>query len=155
MNEDFALRPTAEAALTAICSGLSESNRNIAGLIARWTKRIFSDNKSNLVVNDVDKIAKRTVLVTELGAIAKRGVVVSEGGVVAMQHGVVSKRRVVTVQNCVISNQRGIVAKLGIDERAPSGARVLQGSMESLAIGMALLPKVGIVVIVLLPSTTV
>ena len=47
MNDDFTLRPTAEAALTAICSRLSESDRNIPGLIARWTARIFSDKKIN------------------------------------------------------------------------------------------------------------
>ena len=34
VNKDFTLRPTAEAALTAICSRLSESDRNIPGLIA-------------------------------------------------------------------------------------------------------------------------
>ena len=35
VNEDFTLRPTAEAALTVICSRLSESDRNIPGLIAQ------------------------------------------------------------------------------------------------------------------------
>ena len=34
MNKDFTLRPTAEATLTALCSRLSESNKNITGLIA-------------------------------------------------------------------------------------------------------------------------
>ncbi len=93
VNKDF-MRPTAEAALTAIFSRLSESDRNITGLIARWTARIFSDNKSNPVVNeryvianrgvvvarDVDEIAKQTVLVAKLGAIDKRGIVVSLAG---------------------------------------------------------------------------
>ena len=172
MNEDFTLRPTAEAALTAIRSRLSESDRNIPGLIARWTARIFSDNKSNPVVNercviairevvvarDVDKIAKRTVLVAKLGAIAERGIVVSERGVVTVRHGVVSKRGVIAIMNGVgvVGNQRGIVAKLGINERDPSGARVSLGRMESSASSMvASSPKGGIGVMVLLPSTTV
>ena len=55
----------------------------------------------------------------------------------------------------VIGNQRGIVAKLGINEHDPSSARVFLGSMEPLVSSMALLPKGGIVVIVLLPSSTV
>ena len=171
VNEDVTLRPTAEAALTAIRSRLSESDRNIPGLIARWTAWIFSDNKSNPVVNercvianrgvvvthDVEKIAERTVFVAKLGAIAERGVVVSERGVIAVRHGVVSERGVVAMRNGigVIGNRRGIVAKLGINERDPSGARVSLGSMESSASGMASSPKGGIVVIVSLPSTTV
>jgi len=84
--------------------------------------------------------------------------VVSERGVVVvLRHGVVSERGVVAVRNgiSVVGNQRGIVAKLGINERDPIGARVSLGSMESSASGMALSPKGGIVVIVLLPSTTV
>jgi len=83
--------------------------------------------------------------------------VVSKRGVVAVQHGVVSERGVVAVRNgiSVIGNRRGIVAKLGINERDPSGARVSLGSMESLTSGMVLSPKGGIVVILLLPSTTV
>ena len=52
VNKDFTLQPTAAAALTAICSRLSESNRNIPGLIAQWTMRIFSDNNSNLVIGE-------------------------------------------------------------------------------------------------------
>ena len=90
---------------------------------------------------------------------AERGVVVSERGVIAVRHCVVSECGVVAVRNGVgvVGNRRGIVAKLGItNEHDPSGARVSLGSsMESLASGMASSSKGCIVVIVLLPSTTV
>ena len=171
MNEDFTLRPTAEAVLIAIRSRLSESDRNIPGLIARWTARIFSDNKSNPVVNeccvitnrgvviarDVDKIAEQTVLAAKLGAIAERSVVVSKRRVVAVRHGIVSKRGAIAMRNGfgVVGNRRGIIAKLGINEHDPSSARVLLGSKESSTSGIALSPKGSIIVIVLLPSTTV
>ena len=58
---------------------------------------------------------------------------------VAVQHGVVRERGVVAVRNgiSVVGNQRCIVAKLGINERDPSGARVSLGSMESTAVAVA------------------
>jgi hypothetical protein len=50
MKEDFTLWPTAAAALTVVCSRLSESNKKRPGLMAQWTVWIFSESKSNPVV---------------------------------------------------------------------------------------------------------
>jgi len=50
MIEDFIFCPTAAAAFTADRSCLSASDENLPGLITRWTARILSDSKSNLVV---------------------------------------------------------------------------------------------------------
>ncbi len=98
VNKNFTLQPTAVAALTAIRSRLSESDRNIPGLIAGWTARIFPDNKSNPVVDKHCVIADR-------GVVFARDVV--EHGVV-----VVSERR-----HGVIDNRHGVVVTLGIDVR--------------------------------------
>ncbi len=90
VNKDFTLRPTAVAVLTAIRSRLSESDRNIPGLIARWTARIFPDNKPNPVVDEHCVIANRGVVFVR--DVDERGVkVVSERahGVIDNWHGVV------------------------------------------------------------------
>jgi hypothetical protein len=50
VNEDFTLRPMGAAALTAVCSRLSASDKNISGLIARWTAWILSESKTNPAV---------------------------------------------------------------------------------------------------------
>jgi hypothetical protein len=131
-----------------------------------------ADITERTVVAEVDVIAKHTVLVAKLGVVAEHGVVVSKLGVVAVRHvivgnrcGVVAKLGIDVIErahNCVANSpiilsappERSVVVTI-IAERAPSGARVSLGCMESSASGMALLPKGGIVVIGLLPSTTV
>ncbi len=83
VNKDFTLQPTVVAALTAIRSRLSEFDRNIPGLIARWTARIFPDNKSNPVVDEHCVIADRGV-VFACDLVARGVVVVSK-----RRHGVI------------------------------------------------------------------
>ena len=102
MNKDFTSRPTAEAALTAICSRLSESNRNIPGLIVQWPAQIFSDNKSNPVVNEHCVIANRGIVFAR--DIVERGVVVSK-----RRHG-------------LVDNWGGVVGTLGIG--VPNGVAI-------------------------------
>ena len=140
-------------------------------MIARWTARIFSDNKSNLVVNEnciiVDRgiifvrdVVKRGVVFT--CNVVKHGIKVSERwlGIVHNWHGVVVTLGIDVLNGVAISpiilsspTERSVVVTV-FTEREPSGARVSLGGMSSSASSMASSPERGVVVIVLLPSTT-
>ena len=140
-------------------------------MIARWTARIFSDNKSNLVVNEnciiVDRgiifvrdVVKRGVVFT--CNVVKHGIKVSERwlGIVDNWHGVVVTLGIDVLNGVAISpiilsspTERSVVVTV-FTEREPSGARVSLGGMSSSASSMASSPERGVVVIVLLPSTT-
>jgi hypothetical protein len=160
VNKDFTLRPTVVAALTATRSRLSESNRNIPGLITRWTAWIFSDNKSNPVVDEHCIIADRGVVFA--CHVVERGVVVSERqhGIINNWHGVVVTLGIdvlngVAISPIILSSPtKRIVVVAVFTERAPSGGRVLLGGMSSSVSSMVSLPERSVVVIVLLPSTT-
>ena len=160
VNKDFTLRPTAVAALTATRSRLSESDRNIPGLITRWTAWIFSDNKSNPVVDEHCIIADRGVVFA--CDVVERGVVVSERrhGIIDNWHGVVVTLGIDVLNGVAISPiilslpTKRIVVVAVFTERAPSGGRVLLGGMSSSVSSMVSLPERSVVVIVLLPSTT-
>ncbi len=95
--------------------------------------------------------------------VVERDIVVSERrhGVVNNRHGVVVTLGINVLNGVAISpiilsspTKRSVVVAV-FTEHAPSGARVSLGGMSSLASSMALLPKHGAVVILLLPSTTV
>ena len=161
VNKDFTLRPPAVAALTAIRSRLSKSDMNIPGLIARWTVRIFSNNKSNPVVNKNCIIIDRGIVFVR--DVVERVVVVGERrhGVVNNWLGVAVTLGINVLNGVAISpillswpTERSAIDAV-FTEREPSGARVsVVGVMSSSASSMATSPKRGIVIIVLLPSTT-
>ena len=128
-------------------------------MIARWTARIFPDNKSNPVIDEHFVIADRGVVFAR--DVVERGVaVVSE-----CRHGVSVVVGVIVVRerrHGVIDTRHGVVVTLGIDvrngssptklsvvvvtftEREPSGPC----SMSSSASSMASSPERGVAVIV-------
>ncbi len=85
-------------------------------MIARWTARIFSDNKSNPVVDEHCVIADRGVVFAR--DVVERGVAV----VRECRHGVSVAVGVIVVRerrHGVIATRHGVVVTLGID--VPNG----------------------------------
>ena len=127
-------------------------------MIARWTARIFSDNKSNPVVDQRCVIANRGVIVPRdvvserrHGVIANMQTVVAKPGIDATERD--TNRVAISLIRLSLPPELGVVVLI-ITEHAQSSARVLLGGMASLVSSIALSTEHGVVVIVVLPSTT-